>query len=249
MTAAAMTGPTPNSPVRLVPVAATAVASLLAGLADPGVDAAQVLDEGRGELAAGRRHRVRRCDRRQDPGGLACGDRLGDAAGDQLAQAPRAAGTRPGCGCGPGHGSAWTRSSAPPRDHRAGPPGRRPSAARRRRPTGHRWGRSCSCPRWPAAGPARPAWAAHPAPAHPAASSCWASRWPRPPAPSTAQVRCGQAAAHASSRSAWAAAGADPQLTQRLLRRADRHRRMRGLVRIDPDHHCRHERPLPPRAR
>jgi hypothetical protein len=31
-----------------------------------------------------------------------------------------------------------------------------------------------------------------------------------------------------------------PQLTQRLLRRADRHRRMRGLVRIHPDHHCRH---------
>ena len=39
----------------------------------------------------------------------------------------------------------------------------------------------------------------------PAASSCWPSRWPRPPPPSTAQVRCGQAAAHASSRSAWAA--------------------------------------------
>ena len=39
----------------------------------------------------------------------------------------------------------------------------------------------------------------------PAASSCWASRWPVPPAPSTAHVRCGQAAAHASSRSAWAA--------------------------------------------
>jgi hypothetical protein len=37
-------------------------------------------------------------------------------------------------------------------------------------------------------------------------------------------------------------AGADPQLTQRLLRRADRHRRVRGLVRIDPDHHCRHRK-------
>ena len=40
-------------------------------------------------------------------------------------------------------------------------------------------------------------------------------------------------------------AGADPQLTQRLLRRADRHRRVRGLVRIDPDHHCRHGTLLP----
>src|SRR5215469_4523514 len=39
----------------------------------------------------------------------------------------------------------------------------------------------------------------------PADSSCWASRWPMPPAPSTAQVRRGQAAAHATSRSAWAA--------------------------------------------
>jgi hypothetical protein len=35
-------------------------------------------------------------------------------------------------------------------------------------------------------------------------------------------------------------AGADPQLTQRLLRRADRHCRVRGLVRIDPDHDYRH---------
>ena len=39
----------------------------------------------------------------------------------------------------------------------------------------------------------------------PAATSCWASRCPRPAAPSTAQVRCGQAAAQPSSRSAWAA--------------------------------------------
>src|SRR6266536_4410649 len=38
----------------------------------------------------------------------------------------------------------------------------------------------------------------------PAASSCWASRWPTPPAPPAAQVRCGQACAHPSSRSAWA---------------------------------------------
>jgi hypothetical protein len=39
----------------------------------------------------------------------------------------------------------------------------------------------------------------------PADSSCWASRWPTPPAPSTAQVRSGHACAHASSRSACAA--------------------------------------------
>jgi hypothetical protein len=34
--------------------------------------------------------------------------------------------------------------------------------------------------------------------------------------------------------------GADPQPAQWLLGHADRHRGMRGLVRIDPDHHGRH---------
>ena len=38
-----------------------------------------------------------------------------------------------------------------------------------------------------------------------------------------------------------AEAGAHPQLAQRLFGGADRHRRMRALVRINPDHHCRHE--------
>ena len=61
MTAAAMTGPTPNSLVRLVPVAWTAVASFF--------------------LAARRRP-----DHLQDPGDASAGDRLGHAAGDQLAQ-------------------------------------------------------------------------------------------------------------------------------------------------------------------
>jgi hypothetical protein len=35
-------------------------------------------------------------------------------------------------------------------------------------------------------------------------------------------------------------AGAHPQLAQRLLDHADRHRRVRALVRVDPDHHFRH---------
>jgi hypothetical protein len=38
-----------------------------------------------------------------------------------------------------------------------------------------------------------------------------------------------------------AKAGAYPQLAQRLFGGVDRHRRMRALVRINPDHHCRHE--------
>ena len=37
--------------------------------------------------------------------------------------------------------------------------------------------------------------------------------------------------------------GAHPHLTQRLLRRPDRHRGVRALVRIHPDHHSHHERP------
>jgi len=38
-------------------------------------------------------------------------------------------------------------------------------------------------------------------------------------------------------------AGAHPQLAQRLLRRADRRRRVRALVRVHADHHCRHQHP------
>jgi hypothetical protein len=33
-------------------------------------------------------------------------------------------------------------------------------------------------------------------------------------------------------------AGPHPQLAQRLLGRADRHRGVRALMRVDPDHHC-----------
>src|ERR1700730_13493148 len=39
-------------------------------------------------------------------------------------------------------------------------------------------------------------------------------------------------------------AGAHPQLAQRLLGSAERHRCVRGLMRIDPDHHSCHERLL-----
>jgi hypothetical protein len=55
-------------------------------LADPDVDAAQILGELGGELPAGRLHRPRWRDRGQDLPGLACGDLAGHAAGHQLAQ-------------------------------------------------------------------------------------------------------------------------------------------------------------------
>jgi hypothetical protein len=38
-------------------------------------------------------------------------------------------------------------------------------------------------------------------------------------------------------------ASAHPQLAQRLFRTADHHRRVRGLMRIYPDHHCCRDRP------
>jgi hypothetical protein len=40
--------------------------------------------------------------------------------------------------------------------------------------------------------------------------------------------------------------GTHPQLAQRHFRRADRHRGMRGLVRVDPDHHRHHREALLP---
>ena len=75
-------------------------------------------------------------------------------------------------------------------------------------------GRSCSRSRWPAASPGHPASAARPGTRSPADSSCCASDAPgrRP----TAQVRSGQAAAHASGRSAsaWTSpAASSPNVT------------------------------------
>jgi hypothetical protein len=121
----------------------------------------------------------------RDPGGLSRVDLLLVAARDQ-AGARRGAGTRPDCGSGPGHGGAWTRPSAPRRGHRRSPAAGLWTAAPRPRRTGHRSGRSCSCPRPAAAGPARPAWAARQGPARrppPAAGpgAGPARRRPRPP--------------------------------------------------------------------
>ena len=59
---------------------------LLAGVAELGVQAAQVLQELAGQLAARGPDRAGRRDLLQDGGGLSCGDLLGDAAGDEVAQ-------------------------------------------------------------------------------------------------------------------------------------------------------------------
>ena len=56
------------------------------GIAHLGVDAAQVLQQGCGELAPGRLHRPRRREGLEETSGVSGGESLADAAGDQLAQ-------------------------------------------------------------------------------------------------------------------------------------------------------------------
>jgi len=85
MTAATMTGPTPN-PGQAGPGRPDRGGGFLPGLADPRVDAAQILRKLGEEPPAGRVHHPRRRDRLQDLPGLACGDLPRNAAGHQLAQ-------------------------------------------------------------------------------------------------------------------------------------------------------------------
>jgi hypothetical protein len=59
---------------------------LVAGAAQLGIEAAHVLEELGGELGAGQRYRAGRRDLLQDRRGLACGDLLVVAAGDQVAE-------------------------------------------------------------------------------------------------------------------------------------------------------------------
>ena len=57
---------------------------LLAGAAQLGIQAAHVLEELSGKLGAGHLDGTGRGGLPEDPGGLNCGDLLGDAAGDQV---------------------------------------------------------------------------------------------------------------------------------------------------------------------
>jgi hypothetical protein len=59
---------------------------LLLDVAALGIDAPQVGEELLGQDPAGRPGGAARLDLVEDPGGLACGDALADAAGDQVAQ-------------------------------------------------------------------------------------------------------------------------------------------------------------------
>ena len=83
---AATTGPTPKTPVTVVPDAATATVSFFLGVAHLGAGAAQVLQQDRGELAPGCLHRPRWRAGLQETSGVSGGDSPGNAAGDQLTQ-------------------------------------------------------------------------------------------------------------------------------------------------------------------
>ena len=203
MMVAAMTGPTPEQPGQAGPAGPHGGVELLPGLAELGVDAAQVLDQGRGELPAGGRDRVRRRDRAEQAGGVRCDDLLRSTAGDQLAQ-HRVQADDLGAAAG-----QVTPPLGPDLEHRRvviGPGFA--DAGRAQRGDSHRPGVvgsflftfpvASSRTRAPSLGCTSRT-------RSPADSSCQSSRRPSPPAPSTAQVRSGQAAAHASSRSACAA--------------------------------------------
>ena len=176
-----------------------------------------------GELAAGRLHRAGRGGLLEDPGGLGCGDLLGDAAGDQLAQ-HRVQPADDLVAGRPGRGAAWPRPSAPPRGHRplTWRAGRRPQRRDRDRPGIVRVV-LVRVPGRPAAAPARPAWAARPAPARrrrPAAGPADgpARRRPRPPrsAPARPPPRPAAApawAAQARTRSSPSGSSAAPIAT------------------------------------
>ncbi len=238
-----MTGPTPKMPVRLVPEARTAAASFLLGLAQLGVEAAQVGEELGGELAAGQRNSAGRGDLLEDAGGLGCGDLLRVTAGDQVAEhRVQPAGDLV---AGPGQvpvplGPDLQHRGVVLGGHRA--PGRGAQRRDRHRQgivrvvlvgvpglqqphPGGQLGRHIQHP-LPGGDQllgqqvAQPGGALHrPGPLRP-------RRRPR-----QQLLRLGRAGTH-------------PQLAQRLLTRADRHRGMRALVRVDPDHHFRHQHAL-----
>ena len=82
----------------------------------------------------------------------------------------------------------------------------------------------------------------------PAAASCRASRCPSPPAPPArpGPLRPGRPPRQQPLRLGHA--GPHRHLVQRHLGLADHHRGMRPLMRVHPDHHCRHRLPLSTRA-
>ena len=195
-----MTGPTPKSSVRVVPDARTAAVSFFLVSRSWASRRRRSSEELGGELAAGRVHGPGRRDRVQEPGGVSCGDLLGDAARDQLAQHR----VQPAGDLVPGAAQVPV-PLGPHLQHRGVIIGADLARDRRaQRGDRHRPGVvgvvlvRCPSRQQPHPGAQLGLHVQHPLAG---GDSCWASRWPSPPAPSIAQVRSGQAAAHASSRS------------------------------------------------
>ena len=86
MTVAAMTGPTPKTSVSVVPDARTAAVSFFAGLAEQGVEAAQVREVPGGQVVPGLADRAGRLTSGEDGGRPVGGDVLTHAARGDLAQ-------------------------------------------------------------------------------------------------------------------------------------------------------------------
>jgi hypothetical protein len=79
---------------------------LLPGVTHLRIEAAQVIEEFGGELAAGQGNGTGRLGLLQEMCGLTCGYLLGDAAGEEFAEhGAEPAGDLAAC---PGHGGAWT---------------------------------------------------------------------------------------------------------------------------------------------
>ncbi len=215
---------------------------LLPGLAPLGIEVAQVIEELAGELTAGLGNGAGRRDRSQDAGGLACGDFLAEAARQQLAQhgvepagdlvaGPRQVpvplgphlqnrGVIAGCHLPPGLG-AQRRDGH--RQRVAGVVLVRVTRLQQPHPGGQPGGHI-----------QHPLADGHQLPGQQMPQPARALHRPGPLRP---RRRPRHQLLRLSHRRA------DPQLTQRLFACTDRHRGMRALVRVDPDHHCHHEHP------
>ena len=215
---------------------------LLPGLAQLGIEVAQVLQELAGELVAGLGDGASRRDLLQDAGGLACADLLAEAAGDQLAEHR----VEPAGDLVAGPGQV-TVPLGPHLQHRGVvlgchfPPG--PGTQRRDRDGQGVVG--VVLVRVPGLQQPHPGGqlgrhVQHPLPG---SDQLLGQQMPQPtsafhgPGP----LRPGRGPGHQLLR--LGRGRADPQLAQRLFACPDRHRGMRALMRVHADHHCHQHTP------
>jgi hypothetical protein len=213
-----------------------------AGLAAAGIEVADVGQQLGGDLAARLGHRPRWADLAQQPSGLACGDLVCYSAGNQVTQ--QRVQPADGLVAGPGQitvpfGPQLQHPGMAVRGHLL--PGRRPQRRHRHRPgvvgvvlAG------VPCVQQPHPGGQLGLHIQHALTGgdqllgQQAAQPPGAFHRPRP-------LRPGPRPGDQLPR--LVRAGPDPQRAQRLLSPAHRHRGVRALMRVDPDHHCHHYTP------